>query len=63
MVIREFSKSWKLNFCKGERKLVNWSKSKEYTRVNNMSDKALIYRLNGLPLGQGGLGCMVQAPT
>jgi hypothetical protein len=41
MVIWEFSKSWKLNFCKGERKLVkNQSKSDEYTGVKDMSGKA-----------------------
>jgi hypothetical protein len=42
MMIREFSWSWKLNFCKGERELI---KDQKYTGGENMSDKAWIYRL------------------
>jgi hypothetical protein len=72
MIIWEFSKTWKLNFCRRERKLI---KNQKYTGGKNMSAKVQIYRLSkyvglqakvsakgGLPLGQGGPGCMAQAP-
>jgi hypothetical protein len=43
IVIREFSKSWKLNFCRRERKLI---KNKKYTGSKDMSAQAWIYQLS-----------------